>query len=131
MSKKHISLWIDEKNLRECDANIKLTECRNRSEYIDQAITFYNGYLHDKNNEEYVCKTVNKTVQGMMNSLERRLSRIMFKQAVEVSKVFWLVVRGFKLNPEDVDDLHEDCVAEVKRINGAIQFPFRTGDDDV
>ena len=129
MEKKHISIWIDEKQLKECDANRKILDCKSRSDFIEQAITFYNAYLHDKNNEAYVSKTLNNTLQGMMNQLERRMSRQMFKQAVEISKIFWLIVRAFHLEPGSVDELHTDCVEEVKRINGAIQFPFRNGDE--
>ena len=130
MDKKHISIWIDENNLKECEANMKLIDCRSRGEYIESAIAFYNGYLHDKNNEAYVNKTVVNTLQGMMDSFERRMARQMFKQAVEVAKVFWLVVRGLGLNPEDVDDLHSDCVEEVKTINGAIRFPYKNKEVD-
>ena len=54
----------------------------------------------------------------------------MFKQAVETAKVFWLVVRGLNINPEDVNDLHLDCVEEVKTINGAIRFPYKSREDD-
>ena len=40
------------------------------------------------------------------------------------------MVRGFNLNPEDVDDLHTGCVDEVKTINGAIRFPYKSREDD-
>ena len=129
MEKKHISIWIDEKQLRECDANRKILDCKSRSDFIEQAVTFYNAYLHDKNNKAYMNRTLNNTLQGMMDSFERRMSRQMFKQAVEISKVFWLMVRAFHLEPESVDELHTDCVEEVKRINGAILFPFRRSDE--
>lgn len=130
MSKKHISCWIEDKNLKEAENCMKIIECRSRSDYIDQAVEFYNGYIHNKNNEEYVNKNIVNTVQGMLNSFEKRMARQMFKQAVEVAKVFWLVVRGFKLEPEDVDELHSDCVEEVKRINGSIRFPYKQKGDE-
>ena len=126
MEKKHISLWIDAQLLNNCDANQKLTKAKNRSEFFQEALEFYNGYLHDKHNEEYINQKVVNTMQGMIESLERRIARQMFKQAVETAKVFWLVVKGFNIEPEDVDDFHTDCVEEVKRINGAIRFPFKS-----
>lgn len=129
MEKKHISLWIYENDLNECDANMKLGKFQNRSDYINEAVKFYNSYLHNQNSAEYISKTLMNTMQGMMNTFERRMGRMMFKQAVEIAKVFWLVVRGFHLRPEEVDDFHSDCVAEVKRINGVIQFPFQRGDE--
>ena len=110
MEKKHISLWLDAEILNNCDANQKLTKAKNRSEYINQ-------------------KVVN-TMHGMIESLERHLARQLFKQAVETAKIFWLVVKGFNIEPEDVDDFHADCVEEVKRINGAIRYPFKSKSDD-
>jgi len=115
-NKEHISVWVKHSNLKEAEMCMKSLECKSRSDYIDAAIEFYNGYLHDKNNEAYANKTIINILQGMMDSFERRMARQMFKQAVEVAKVFWLVVRGLGLNPEDVDDLHSDCVEEVKSI---------------
>lgn len=130
MAKKHISLWLEEDVLKKCDANIKLSKLKNRSEFIETAVEFYNGYLHNQVNESFIGKTLMKIFQSTMDSFERRMARQMFKQAVEVAKVFWLVVRGFNLNPEEVDDLHTDCVEEVKTINGAIRFPYKNRDND-
>ena len=130
MDKKHISLWLDTEILNNCDANQKLTKAKNRSEFFEEALKFYNGYLHDKNNAEYINQKVVNTMHGMIESLERRLARQLFKQAVETAKVFWLVVKGFNIEPEDVDDFHNDCVEEVKRINGAIRYPFKSKGDD-
>ena len=127
---KHISVWIENEVLKECEANQKLMGLRSRNEYIEQALKFYNGYLHDKNNEDYINKKVENTLKGMVDKLEKRMARQMFKQAVELAKIFWLVVKGFHINPEDVDDFHRDCVEEVKRINGVINFPFRSKNSD-
>lgn len=128
MAKKHISLWIDEDILKKSDANIKIAKLKNRSEFIEAAIDFYNGYLHNQVNESFIGKTLMNTFQSTMNSFEKCMARQMFKQAVETAKVFWLVVRGLNINPEDVNDLHLDCVEEVKTINGAIRFPYKSRD---
>lgn len=130
MAKKHISLWIDEEILEKCDANIKISKLNNRSEYIAESVDFYNGYMHSKNNEKFVGKTFLKIIQGMFDGFEKRMSRLMFKQSVETAKVFWLVVRGFQLDPKDVDDLHSDCVKEVMSINGAIRFPYKSRSEE-
>ena len=130
MAKKHISLWIDEDILKKSDANIKIAKLKNRSEFIEAAIDFYNGYLHNQVNESFIGKTLMNTFQSTMNSFEKRMARQMFKQAVETAKVFWLVVRGLNINPEDINDLHLDCVEEVKTINGAIRFPYKSREDD-
>ena len=130
MAKKHISLWIDEEELKKIDANIKVSKLNNRSEYLAEAAEFYNGYMHSQNNEKFVGKTFLTVMQSMLDNFEKRVARLLFKQAVETAKIFWLMVRGFGLNPGDVDDLHTDCVNEVKSINGAIRFPYKNNDDE-
>ena len=129
MEKKHISLWVDEDVLGLCDSYLKMSKLKNRSEFIQEAIRLYCGYLENQISDEFVSKTLITSMQGIVGNLERRMSRLMFKQAVEIAKVFWLVVKGFHINPEDVDDFHTDCVEEVKRINGAIKFPFKSKGD--
>ena len=130
MAKKHISLWVDEDVLNLCDSYLKMSKLKNRGEFIQEAMRLYAGYLENQISDEFVSKTLLTSMQGIVGNLERRMSRLMFKQAVEIAKVFWLIVKGFHINPEDVDDFHVDCVEEVKRINGAIRFPFRSKDSD-
>ena len=130
MSKKHISFWLDEKDLKECDANIIISDYDNRSEYIAEAVRFYNGYLHNKNNEEYVNNIIRDNLSGMMKKFERRTAKLMFKISVEVAKIFWLLVKELNIDFRDADTLHRSCVDEVKRINGAIEYPFIKEDKD-
>ena len=134
MPKKHISFWLDEKDLKECDANIIISDYDNRSEYIAEAVRFYNGYLHNKNNEEYVNNIIRDNLSGMMKKFERRTAKLMFKISVEVAKIFWLLVKELNIDFRNADTLHRSCVDEVKRINGAIEYPFikddKNDDDD-
>ena len=71
MERKHISLWIDEEVLRKCDANIKLAKMKNRSEFIEAAVDFYNGYLHGQNNQQFIGETLMNTFQSTMIMLRK------------------------------------------------------------
>ena len=99
MSKQHISFWIKSSNLKECEINMKSIGCNSRSDYIDKAVEFYNGYIHNKNNEDYVNKNVVNTVQALLDSFEKRMARQMFKQSVEISKIFWMIVKEMEIEP--------------------------------
>ena len=61
MAKKHISFWIEEKDLKECDANVITSNCKSRSDYVAEAVKFYNSYLHNKNNEDYINQNLKDT----------------------------------------------------------------------
>lgn len=129
MEKKHISLWMDSEILKASDEVIKNGAAKNRSEYFEEALKFYNSYQTGHNYEEYISKTVLKVFQGTMESFEKRMARQLFKQSVEISKIFWLIIKELEIDPEDADTLHADCVEEVKKINGAIQFPYKQKSD--
>lgn len=116
---------MSEDTIEKMDANIKLAKLNNRSEYMDAAVEFYNGYLHNKNNQHFIGRTFIRAMQSMMDNLEKRLARIMFKQAVESAKLFWMTARAYNMNLSDADKIHNDCVREVKKINGAIRFPHK------
>lgn len=124
MAKKHISFWIEESDLNECEANIAVSNYKSRSDYIAEAVRFYNSYLHNKNNEEYINQNIKDSLADMLKKFENRTSRLMFKQAVETSKIFWLLIKHYGINYENADTLHKSCIEEVKKINGAIQYPF-------
>ena len=60
----------------------------------------------------------------MMKKFENRTARLMFKISVEVAKIFWLLVKELEIDLRDADTLHYSCIEEVKKINGAIEYPF-------
>lgn len=124
MNKKHISLWLKSDILKQCEVNMQLTNSKTRSAYLEKAIEFYNAFLHSKNNENYISKIFLSTLDGKLETTENRIAGMLFKQAVEISKLFHLLAMAFEMSPEDVDKLHYKCVQEVKKINGSIKYPF-------
>lgn len=122
--KEHISLWVDIDDLKECKKYFENADCKNQSEYICKAIKFYNEYQNGKNCEELIENKVMNRVEKAIKNSENRTARLLFKQAVEVAKIFWLLVKELDIDYEDVDELHADCVEEVKKINGAIEYPI-------
>ena len=68
MEKKHISLWLDEELLKECDEMIREGSAKNRSEYFETALKFYNDYQKGKEYGEIFGQTLMKVFQSTMNS---------------------------------------------------------------
>ena len=52
----------------------------------------------------------------------------MFKQAVETAKLFSLLVNELELDTYYIDSLHGEAVDDVKKINGAIKYPYNKND---
>jgi len=120
--KVRTSLWMDTAVLAECDANLQITDCRNRSEYIQKAVLFYNGYIHSQNNTDFLCDQIAQTVSAIISNTENRIARMQFKEAVELAKLTHMVAPLCDLDDEQLRRLHIRCVDEVKKINGTLRL---------
>ena len=120
--KKHISMWIDEEQLDRCERHRQELGIKNRSAYIEAALEFFTEHA-DKNGNKYVDKDILSAMAKIIGELETRMGRQMFKLAVESAKTSKLIMDHCELDIADFDGLHDECVKEVKQLNGAITFP--------
>jgi hypothetical protein len=108
--------------IKQADRFIEAANSVNRSDYINKAIEFYNGYHASKGSEDYIADIVTNTLKAIITNSESRLSRMGFKQAVEISKLVYMLAPVIDLDKEYLDKLHIRCVEEVSKINGTIKF---------
>ena len=120
---KHISLWISNDLYKECNIYQIRHGIKTRSEYVKNALEFYNAYLSRQEASEYINKEILNRMEDMLDSLENRIGRQMFKLIVESAKICRILFDGLELDMDDFDELHEKCIKEVKHLNGAITFP--------
>ncbi len=124
----HTSVWIKNELYEECKSNMEKLDIKFFKDYIAEALEFYNQYLKETDNKEYINKTVIEPVEKLLKSTENRIARLMFKQAVEISKIYWLMVRAYEVSLSDANKIHNDCVKEVKNINGALRYSSKKND---
>ena len=104
------------------EKHYKDDDCRSRSEFIEKAILFYCGYLAAKDYRDYIPNVFISTMKGTLDSLENRIANLLFKNAVEISMLSHLTAATHKVSDDTVADLREMCVADVKKIHGAIRL---------
>ena len=120
---KHISIWISNDLYKECNIYQIRHEIKTRSEYVTRALEFYNAYLSREEASDYINEEILNRIEKMMDSLENRIGRQMFKLIVESAKICRILFDHLELDFDDFDELHERCVKEAKHLNGAITFP--------
>ncbi|MBE7048255.1 MAG: hypothetical protein E7393_02650 [Ruminococcaceae bacterium] len=120
---KHISLWIPNSLYKECNIYQIRHGIKTRSEYVKNALEFYNVYLSREESTDYINKQILNRMEEMLDSLENRIGRQMFKLIVESAKICRILFDGLELDMDDFDALHEQCIKEAKHLNGAITFP--------
>ena len=105
-----------------------------RSDFVRQAVKFYCGYLRSGKAANYLSPVVVQAVKGEVESVERNISRMLFKLAVEVGMQSHLVAATNKVQPEQLGAIREVCAKEIAETNGILTMEradeFQNGDGD-
>ena len=81
--KRRFQLWLKPSVLDMADDLYAKDNCGSRSEFIEKAIQFYAGYLYAQQSQDYFPRVITSTLKGIMADSTNKISRILFKLAVE------------------------------------------------
>ena len=70
----------------------------------------------------YISPMITETVKATIAGTEQRLSRLMFKVAVELGKISNMLAAMNDVDEETLRQLQGMCVNEVRKINGIISY---------
>lgn len=122
MERVRKGVYLEKALIEECDKMLEAADVRSRNEFISKALKFYLGYLKTNQAEDYQLQSVSSVISGTIQDTENRLARMDFKLAVEIAKLSHIMASVYEVDAETLKKLHQKCVEEVKRINGAIWF---------
>ena len=120
--KRRFQLWLKPSVLDMADKLYVDDNCGSRSEFIEKAIQFYDGYIHAQKSQDYMPKVITSTLKGMVAENSNQISRVLFKMAVEQAITMNVVAATCGISREQIDKLRGVCVSQVKRSNGAYSF---------
>lgn len=103
------------------DDMFRQADCRSRSEFIEQAIRYYVGYLTANDDTSYLPIAMLSTMKSIVAESENRISRIIFKVAVELG----MIQNAFAYSHQDITEeslaqLRKAVEYEVKCTNGML-----------
>ncbi len=114
--------WLSEDSLEKIEINMHIDESRSRSEFLEKAIDYYSIFLNTENNKDVVSQIFVTIFESKLSMTEDRLSKLLFKLAVEQAKLSNVLAYISEVDDETLDKLHKKCVDEVKNTNGKISF---------
>lgn len=82
MAKSRMTIWLDEKQVKNMKTMVQFEDFKNDSQFIGQAIEFYMGYLNTQNSTKYISNILLGEMQGLVNSSENRLKRLLVENLV-------------------------------------------------
>ncbi len=105
------------------DDMFRRADCRSRSEFIEQAIRYYVGYLTANDDTSYLPIAMLSNMKSIVAESENKISRIIFKVAVELG----MIQNAFAYSHQDITAeslarLRESVEDVVKSTNGMLKL---------
>ena len=120
--KRKFALWIRESTLEKVRQWYDSDNCASQSEFIEKAVLFYIGYLAAESSGDYMPKIITSTIKGIVNESDNRISRILFKLAVEQAISMNVIAATCNISRDQLDQLRVMCVNQVKKTSGSYSF---------
>ena len=118
--KQKFPLWIYPSTMDMIERYLEKSGCRSKSDFIEKAILFYAGFLAAQTYQDYIPNVVISCMKGSLRLFERRTSNILFKVAVEMSMMNFLLASAHRVSRETMESLRNMCIREVKSYNGSL-----------
>lgn len=121
-----------EEQLRRCDE--KSTELGiSRNEFIRDAVEFYLEWLSRESSEKFLTPAFESVISAKLRDTEDRLSRVLFKMAVEQNVLARIVLADgeYEFPEETVDKFRHHAIQHLKESNGMLNLlDFISGKDN-
>ena len=119
MNKKRTTIWLSQDVMDRLDEMTKMDDSKSRSEFIERAIKFYDRSTLEN---QYLPVAISSAVQGTVKSSEDRISKLLYKNTVELSMVMNVLSAIADVDNDTLKKLRVKCMNEVKATNGKISF---------
>ena len=120
--KVRFALYVNQSALDLVDEYFEKDNCLSKSEFIENAIRFYVSYLSSNTNIPYLSTVVMSTMEALLKENTNRLSKLLFKLAVELAITMNVVAANQGVDKEVLNSLRGECIKEVKKTNGIFTF---------
>ncbi len=130
---KRIGLFIKDDLLDLCDRNVGRDESSSRSEFVCNAIEFYIAWLNKEMEGYFLSPELESVISSKIKDTENRLSRVIFKQSVEIAMLIHIISGLNHIAPDRIDGLRKMCADHVSKLGGRYRFEdivdFQNGGD--
>lgn len=116
-----IPLRLNQEQMNKLGGYVKLSGASSRNQFLLDAIEFYGGFISSEKNK-FLPTAIASAMVGIVDSSEDRLSRIIFKNTVELAMVMNILAAVADVDEDKLRSLRAKCVKDVKGTIGQINF---------
>ena len=120
--KKRVSIWLRASTRKRIEEMYQLDGCKSKSDFVERAVAFYTGYVLSDKADSYLSNMITSSLKSIVRESDNRLSRLIFKLAVELAITMNVVAANQGVDKEVLNTLRGECIKEVKKTNGIFTF---------
>lgn len=106
-NKQRTTIWLSQNVMKELDNMSQRSNCRSRSEFIEQAIKFYDGYIRSTDENQYLPIALSLAVNGIIHISEDRIAKVLYKNTVELSMLMNILAATAEVDEETLKKLRK------------------------
>ena len=131
-NKKKYAFWMRPSMVETIESMLPEANADSKSEFVRMAVEFFVGYLRSKKTVNYMAPIIAGTIKSEIRSVEKNLSEMIFKLAVEQSMANNITAYCNDFDMDEFDGLRRDCERIVAETNGIIDLEeaFRWQEED-
>ena len=114
--------WISEDLDEKVDIYLRLDNCASRSEFVENALRFYIGYLNTKNAGSFLPEALSAMLTGTLDNFAGRMGSLLFKQGVDLNVLGQIIAYDTDIDEGEYQRLRGRAIRDMKRTNGRISF---------
>ena len=120
--KQRTTIWLSQNVMKELDQMSERADCRSRSEFIEKAIKFYDGYIRSADENQYLPIALSSAMNGIIHTSEDRIAKVLYKNTVELSMLMNILAATAEVDEDTLKKLRKKCAKEVNGTRGQITF---------
>ena len=97
---------------------------KNYSEFLREAIDFYADWKMRGTTEKVITPEMESIVKTTIGKTEDRISRLLFKNTVELHLLTRLIYHDFNYKPEEVQAIRNEAIRLVGDTNGSLNLDY-------
>ena len=118
VTKKKVGLYLDDSTYLEVKNSYRKDGCRSLTEFMERAVVYYLGYVNSEHVTDYLSPTIMSSVKAASDENTKRITRILFKLAVEMAIMNNLYAASLDINEEQINILRREWENEVRKLSG-------------
>ena len=97
---------------------------KNYSEFLREAIDFYADWKMRGTTEKVITPEIESIVKTIIGKTEDRISRLLFKNTVELHLLTRLIYHDFNYKPEEIKAIRNEAIRLVGDTNGSLNLDY-------